>query len=279
MYNPAYYLLGNIKDNSKKIVEFHTCYEYSRGFSNVKYDPIKAIKERFSFLRFLFYAKKYDYFVALTESDAKKWRKHLTNVVVIPNFIEKQSSISKKHSNDSVIAVGRFEGPKNFPLLIKTWAIVAEKNPNIKLKIFGSGPMQKDMETLINNLNLNHIIELIPTVSNIQDQYLNHKFLVSSSSFEGLPMVVLEAMSLGLPTVTLPMKGGMPDLVIDKETGLVAKSRNPKDFADTIVFALNNNSFLEELGRNSLVASKKFDKEIIMQKWIDLFNNNFNQKS
>lgn len=270
-YSPEFKFLCSINDGSKKIVEFHSCYEYSKGFSNIKIAPRETIKERFSFLFFLLYAKKYNNFVTLTESDAEKWRKHLKNVIVIPNYIENHSDIKKTHTDESVIAVGRFEGPKNFPFLIKTWALVAEKKPNIKLKIYGSGILQNDMKTLINNLNLNNNIELIPAVSNIQDEYLKHKFLVSSSSFEGLPMVVLEAMSLGIPTVTLPMKGGMPDLVIDKQTGLVAKSRNAKDFADTIVFALNNNSLLEELGKNSLVASKNFDKEKVMQKWINLF--------
>lgn len=209
VYSDSYYFLHKIKDKSKKIAEFHTCFEFAKGFSNIRYNFKKALNEKLFFLKLIYHGKKYDQFVVLTDKDAKKWNKYLKNICIIPNFIDTDLFFRKiNNRKNQAIAVGRLDGVKSFQTIISSWKYIHEKHPNYQLKIYGNGELKNQLLKQIADLNLKKVISINSATNNIVDIYSESSMLISSSMFEGLPMVILEAMANGLPIIMTKQRGG-----------------------------------------------------------------------
>lgn len=100
------------------------------------------------------------------------------------------------------LAVGRFSPKhKGFDLLIQAFALFAQKNQDWKLDIVGDGPEKEQLEHLIVESDLAERIKLHPFTNDIQTYYSSSSIYVLSSRWEGMPLVLVEAMSHGLPIV------------------------------------------------------------------------------
>ena len=101
------------------------------------------------------------------------------------------------------LAVGRFSPKhKGFDLLIQAFALFAQKNQDWKLDIVGDGPEKEQLEHLIVKNDLTERIKMHPFTNDIQSYYSPSSIYVLSSRWEGMPLVLVEAMSHGLPIVT-----------------------------------------------------------------------------
>ncbi len=149
--------------------------------------------------------KKLDEFIVLCHNDANlftQYDKEFTPTVIynpltlIPG---KPSTGTTKH----FLAVGRFSFQhKGFDLLIKAFHIFCQKNHEWLLDIVGEGDMEFEYKALIKKYHLENRITIHPFTNNIQQYYSNAQIYVLSSRWEGMPLVLVEAMSHGLPIVT-----------------------------------------------------------------------------
>ena len=143
----------------------------------------------------LFYAL-IDKVVVLTKSDLKNYSGkkvfNISNISPYPISSRVYSINSKK-----IIAVGRLDYQKNFGDLILAWnKIPKDVISEWTLEIWGEGDEYDNLLHLINKLDIKNI-HLKGTANNMEDVYLSSSFLVMSSLFEGLPMVLIEAQSFG----------------------------------------------------------------------------------
>ena len=84
-------------------------------------------------------------------------------------------------------------------------------------------------------------------------------------------MVLLEAMSYGLPIISYDCKCGPKDLINNGLNGFLVPEGNIEELANTIMRLISNRDMMIEMGRNAKVESQQYEREVIMQKWIDLF--------
>lgn len=125
------------------------------------------------------------------------------------------------------LAVGRFEPAKDYPNLLSAFAEVVADRPRTVLALAGRGLLQEAMERKAESLGLKGLVRFlglrrdVPELMGAADAY------VMSSAWEGLPMVLLEAASSGLPIVATDV-GGNKEVVVDGETGLLVPPRDPK---------------------------------------------------
>lgn len=272
MYSPEMYFLPKIKDGSKKILEYHTSFDFSKGFTSLKYQPLVALKERLAFLKFKNAAAQFDHFVVLTEEDAADWRKHLKNVVVIPNFIAEAPPAKCIPKRNKIIAVGRLEGVKQFGKLIDAWNLIRDEMKGYRLEIFGEGPLKEDLQNKINGYQLNHQVILMGSEKDIAKIYGDAQFLVSTSSYEGLPMVFLEAMNFSLPIISFDFKTGPKDLIDDGKTGLIVPKSDLATLAEKIHLLAENEKMRILFANNSKLFLQKFHKAEILKKWQTVFS-------
>lgn len=262
--------INDIKDGSKKIGELHFERKSYRYFNN-HYFP--------SFLNKLitYYWKKslvknlqyLDKFVILTHEDEKQWQE-LNNKVVIPNSIPEYSGTPATLESTSAIAVGRYTWQKGFDLLIKAWSLVAQKHPDWKLNIYGSGD-KKIYQNMVEEMGLKRQITCHDATPNIYEKYMNSAFLVFSSRFEGFGLVLAEAMSTGLPVISFACPCGPSDIISNGTDGYLIEKGNIKELANAICKLINDTKTRQNMGNNAIIKARQFYPDNVMRLWINLF--------
>ena len=186
-----------------------------------------------------------------------------------------RQEISLKNSNprDKVfLFVGRFSYQKNIPLLLEIFS--DRRLENSTLLIIGSGSFEltNQIERVCNK-SKGRII-FLGSRDNIVDYMQYVDALILTSHHEGLPIVVLEALSLGLPVLSTPV-GAMPDIIQDGVNGFLSKSIDINDMIDIIVrFCKLNKVELKVMEDNNIMLyNKEFSIESCARKYTDLFVN------
>jgi glycosyltransferase involved in cell wall biosynthesis len=129
-----------------------------------------------------------------------------------------------------VICVGRLSAEKGQLGLVEAFAKAHAKNPSLRLSLVGDGPTRARVTARIEELALGHLVEMtgsLPEAETLK-RIATSDVLVLASFMEGIPIVLMEAMSLRVPVIA-PRVAGIPELVEDRETGLLF---HPGDWND-----------------------------------------------
>ena len=131
------------------------------------------------------------------------------------------------------------------------------------------------METLylnkISQYGLGSRITILPSSSAIYQEYQNSEFCVMSSRYEGFGLVLVEAMSCGIPCVSFKCKYGPEDIIKDGEDGLLVENGNVKALSDKILWMINNTEQRLQMGRKARENVHRYHKDVIMSQWLLLF--------
>jgi len=170
------------------------------------------------------------------------------------------------------LAVGRIEEAKDYPTLVRALATLLRESDKMTLVIVGEGSRGEEMKTLAGELRLGDRVRFlgirrdVPRIMGAADGY------VMSSSWEGLPMVLLEAQACGLPVVTTAV-GGCAEVVQDGRTGFLVPPQDPNALAQAMlrVMALPEaeRRQMSEAARRHVVASFSLDR--VVDEWEGLF--------
>lgn len=262
--------LYKIKDKSKKILEIHFAKNYrmmyKRDFLWKLIDLYRSKQEEKK-------AAHYDRFVVLTQEDKTHW-KELNNIITIPNFITlPPTKIARKEKNKNLlIAVGRLAYQKGFDRLINACALIKEQLKGWEIHIYGNGELKQKLEQQIQENGLSKIISIHPATSNINQIYAESKGILSPSRFEGFGLVLIEAMSYGVPPIAFKYPCGPQDIITNNIDGILVENNDIAAYSEAILRFINNESLRTSLSSAAIEKSKLFSKEYIMNKWVDLFN-------
>ncbi len=137
----------------------------------------------------------------------------------------------------TLISVGRLHEAKDHVTLLRAIKRLVMKNVQISLVLVGEGELRGLVENTVNELGLQAHVHLLGNWTNVEDLLPHADLFVLSSRHEGLPMVLLEAMSCGLPIVTTAV-GGIPEIVEDGVNGYLVPRENPDSLAEKIELLL-----------------------------------------
>ena len=262
--------LTSIKDGSKKIGELHVNRANYRNFEHGDSNILKDLFARFWMRSLVSKLKRLDKFVVLTEEDFNNWPE-LNNVIVIPDPLTFSSSTYSPLTEKRVIAVGRYVYQKGFDLLLKAWAIVEKECPDWMLTIVGQGE-RSQYETLIDEFKIDrNNCKLLGPTEQIQDEYMKSSLLVMSSRFEGFGMVLVEAMSCGLPVVSFDCPCGPKDIIEDHVDGLLVENGNIVKLADAIIWMINHPEQRKAMATKAVENVQRFRMDQIADLWKSLF--------
>lgn len=146
-----------------------------------------------------------------------------------------------------VLFVGRLERQKNVLFLLEAFAILGEKSPGASLVMIGTGSQQREVEERTRSYRLEDRVRLLGRKSPAEIAcWMNAAdVLVLPSVWEAFGIVGLEAMACGTPVVASRV-GGMPDLIVDGETGYLVDPLNPKAFAEAAAQGLQRSSLMRQ---------------------------------
>lgn len=167
-----------------------------------------------------------------------------------------------------VLGVGRLVPVKRFDHLIKAFGMVSGDFPDWTLELYGKGPCQKELEELVDELELMCKVKLMGTTTRIFDVYDRSAFLVSSSEMEGFGLTVAEALASGLPVIGRRQTAGINFLVRDGVTGLLVDDADlTSNLAGAMRRLMISPTFRRELGATAKTDMNAFSIDRVVQAW------------
>jgi len=259
--------ITNIRDGSKKVLEVHFSkfkrLQYSRKGLWRFFDALRSWRDERT-------VRKFDKFVVLTKEDSEYWG-NLPNMEVIPNACPFTPLQTARLEEKRIVAVGRYSHQKGFERLIDAWNKIKGAFPDWRLDIVGDGEERGRLQSLIHNYGIGQTVSLKKPTKKMSEVYTNASILVSSSRYEGLPMVMIEAQTYGLPIVAFECKCGPRDVITHGVTGLLVPEGDIDGLASQMALLMKDEYLRLSMGRMAKIASSRYDEERIMAEWTDLF--------
>lgn len=208
--------------------------------------------------------------IVLSES----WKKFFEKLVdsekieVMYNSVKVPEVIERKESKEiyTGLLLGRIGKRKGIYDVIEAVKELKKENINVKIIIAGDGEVDK-AKNLVNEEKLQDNIEIIEWLDEEKKkEYLKKSdFYILPSYNEGLPMSVLEAMSFSLPVITSDV-GGIPEIIHNKENGILIKPGNIKSIKESIKIIISNKEYREKLSKN---AYKTIKEQFNLEKYLE----------
>lgn len=162
-----------------------------------------------------------------------------------------------------------FTHQKGYDTLIKAYKIVKDKGYNFHAFLAGDGELMKEIEDLRAQLNLEFDVTLLGFIDDVPKFLSALDVLTISSRFEGLGTIVLESIGAGL-AVAATAAGGIPEMIIDRKTGLLSPIDQPEAFAESITRLLDSRDLRHQLSKDALLhVSKHFSLENMIERNIE----------
>lgn len=192
------------------------------------------------------------------------------NAIVIPNPIksalpEPYEGIREKR----IVAVGRLENQKNYPLLLRTFACLVEDYSGFTLDIFGVGSDRDELEKLAAELNLTEQVNFKGVVQNVHELIKNASLYVLTSDYEGMPNALMEAMAIGLPCIASNCPCGGSSVLIDHgKNGLLFSVGDQDELLLNMKKVLGDKALAEILSVNAIKIRETYQLPKIAQQWL-----------
>ena len=156
-------------------------------------------------------------------------------------------------------------------MLLHAWKEVVSQRPKWRLRIVGDGEDANSLIEYIETNKLNKSVEMVGKVSNIDDYYQNADIFCLSSRAEGFPMVLLEALSFGLPVVSFNCETGPEEILKDTGSLLVPKNDVTK-LSQELILLMDDKDRRNTISYKSKIKAKQYQPSQIISHWEDLLN-------
>ena len=200
--------------------------------------------------------------ICLNKDEAAYFKSMGCKTAVIPNFTVKSNRLPSKHENKQLLTVGWLSKTKGADLIPAIADIVFTKYPDWTWKIAGSG----DEEEVINTYQGK--IELIkPSTPHIEELYMESSIYILPSRFECFPMVLLEAMSCGVPVVAFDCPTGPRHIIKNGEDGFLIEPQNTTAMAGAICSLIEEAERRKDMGTRAAQNIQRFSAENVYALW------------
>lgn len=266
------FFLPNIKINSNPqfIREIHFTRNYRLLNARNLFEKISA--KIGDFIDYKLSINRYNSIVVLTEQDKNENWENNKKIIAIPNPIKSLPYKTSTIENKKVIAAGRLTHQKNFASLIRSWNSVVNNHPDWSLEIYGDGAEYNNLLTLISNLKLEKHVFLKGHSYNILEEMANASIFTLTSTFEGFGLVIVEAMSCGLPVISYNCPCGPKDIISDGTDGFLVPLNDEQCLAEKINLLIENEALRKQMSKAALIKSQKFTAKEVISIWMNLFN-------
>ena len=245
------------RGNYKKIA-----WEHSHHNDNEKY--IKSLVKS---------CENLDKLVLVSNGLADFYKTYLGDkVIFIPNCIDEVNNEISKLDNKNLITVGRLSKEKGYDDLLRLFKKLSTKYPDWKLNIVGDGLERNTLLDIAKELKLGEkvVFHGFQSKDYINDLLKESSMYIMTSHTECFPIVLLEAMSYGLPCLAYTSAQGANEIIEDGVTGYLIKDRNEDEMSKKISDLILDEKLRKKFGKAAVLNSKNYIPSVISEKWSKL---------
>ena len=213
-----------------------------------------------------------DKFICVSDFIARQALQHgFPESKIIQHYIgidvNKYQPRAKEDDQGIILHVARLVEKKGTAVLINAVKQVKLLNPDVKLVIIGEGPLLDGLKAQVTSLGLDQTVTFTGALPHVDVMAWMRKasmlvlpsITAKTGDAEGLGMVLLEAAVTGVPVIGT-QHGGIPEAIIDEQTGFLVKERDDKQLAERISFLMKDEHKRFEMGKNARIfISEKFN--------------------
>jgi len=166
-----------------------------------------------------------------------------------------------------IIACGRLDVQKNYPLLLRAFRRIRSHMGNACLAILGEGPLKQELLAYVADLDLAEAVTFLGFQKNPFKYISRARMLVLSSSMEGFPMAILEAMACSTPVVSTQCRYGPEEIISHGENGLLVPIEDEKALADAVLQLLRDESSRKKIAAAGRQKVEDFRADVIARKY------------
>jgi glycosyltransferase involved in cell wall biosynthesis len=215
-----------------------------------------------------------DALTVLTEHDRSDYERLLgagrTHLARIPNAVPPMGGERSPLVAPLVIAAGRLTGQKGFDLLVRAFVPVARRHPEWKLRIYGAGPLRGTLQRLILEQRLYNNVFLMGPTLHLGEALSEASLYALSSRFEGFGMVIVEAMSKGLPVVSFDCPRGPGEIINHGRDGLLVANGDVEALSGALLELVEDPDRRRRLGEGALATAQRYAIGAIGERWEQL---------
>lgn len=217
--------------------------------------------------------KRFDLFIPASKSIYDYYKEYLTGpqCLYLPLCIDDIPSERATLNTNQITVMGRLSKEKAYDDMLRVFKKVLDQNPDAILNIVGDGDERSSLSILADQLEISEsVIFHGNTVGDKKDEIMkNTSVFVTTSHYESFGLVLLEAMSYGIPCVSFDSAKGSLDIIDDGKDGFIIKDRNIDDMASKIVELMNKTT--KTLQNNAIKKAKQYSYNNVKKQWLDEF--------
>lgn len=204
-------------------------------------------------------------FVSQGVADRYPWIKAERKAVILNALEKRDMPVSQR--NQEIVALGRLMPVKGFDILIRAFSKIAARHPDWRLSIYGDGVLKTELLDMIAAQGMHDRISLKGHTKDPYPILAEAGVFVLSSRYEGFPNSLMEAMSVGTPSISFDCACGPNELLEHRENGLLVTPENEQALAEAISYMIENPSEREHMGRNALAINERLAIDKISAQW------------
>lgn len=185
---------------------------------------------------------------------------HIPNIVLSPGAT---GTVRRKE----VLAMGRLSPEKGFDILLEAWSLVIKRLPDWSLRIVGDGKMRDELVRQASRLGIEDHVTFAPFSDDPFSLYSECGFFVLSSRYEGLPFVLIEAMTCGTACISFDCPNGPREVIKNGVNGLLVPAEEVHALANAMVKLGENPMLRQRLGEAAQSVSKPFSEPRVVARW------------
>lgn len=212
-----------------------------------------------------------DQFVVLTEADAESYRARFPQAAdrirVIRNAAPWPILEGVRQRSRVIVAAGQLGPRKGFDRLIDAFAPLAAQRPHWRVHIYGEGQARRELSQQITDRGLQGRVVLKGRTSDMENVLEDAAIFALTSRHEGLPMVLIEAMTKGVPVVSFDCPRGPAEIVRDGVTGRLIDDGDIEGFTAALLDLIDKPRLRRRMSRQALKAAEQYQLSTVIGSW------------
>ena len=175
--------------------------------------------------------------------------------------------VTTGEKDKKIVAVGRLNKQKNYPMLFAAYERIAKKHPDYELEIYGEGVLEEQLKAEAAKIDAK--VNFMGFCSDVHEKIKDAALYIMSSDFEGMPNALMEAMAIGLPCISTDCPCGGPKMLIENGVnGILVPVGDDKALEEAIDWCLSNTEKAEQMGYKASKIRERLSIDGITKQWL-----------